>query len=157
VQGLAAGLPFVSVTPMTDLLNSRLLPFRLGALLFTLFGAVALLLAVIGLYGVLNYAVTRERREIGLRMALGARPKHVVTLITTRLLGMVALGALIGVAAGVAFGRVVRTLLFGMEATDPAALAMPLVGLAFAALLAVLPPAIRAVHIDPAQTIRTEG
>jgi predicted permease len=157
IPRLAPGMTVYEVAPFDGFVTQQVIRERLLAALSVFFAALALVLAVIGLYGVLNYAVTRERREIGLRMALGARPGHVVTLITTRLLGMVGLGALVGVAGGLAFGRVVRTLLFQVEATDPAALALPLVALALAALLAVLPPAVRAVRIDPAQSIRTEG
>ena len=116
-----------------------------------------LVLAVIGMYAVLNYSVTRERRDIGLRMALGARPGHIVRLVTTRVMGMVAFGALAGVGGGVLFGGVVRTLLFQIDPTAPAALAGPVVVLAIAAVLAVVPPAIRAVRIDPAQTIKTDA
>jgi ABC-type antimicrobial peptide transport system permease subunit len=109
------------------------------------------------MYGVLNYAVTRERREIGLRMALGARPGHVVRLLTTRLAAMVLVGALVGVAGGVALSSLVQALLFETTPTAPTALAAPIAALAVAALLAVLPASIRAVRIDPARTIRTEG
>ena len=145
------------VTPVDSFVTQQMTRERLLAALSTFFAVLALLLAMMGMYGVLNYAVTRERREIGLRMALGARPEHVLTLITTRLLGVVCAGALTGVAAGLMFGRAVRTLLFQMEPTDPAALMAPMLALAVAAMLAVLPPAIRAVRIDPAQSIRAEG
>jgi predicted permease len=145
------------VAPFDMFVTQQMIRERLLAALSSFFAILALLLAVIGMYGVLNYAVTRERREIGLRMALGARPGHVVTLITTRLLGVVGIGACIGVAGGFAFGRAVQTLLFQMEPTDPVALAAPILALAGAALLATVPPAIRAVRIDPAQTIKGEG
>jgi ABC-type antimicrobial peptide transport system permease subunit len=130
---------------------------RLLAALSAFFAVLALFLAVVGMYGVLNYAVTRERREIGLRMALGARPGHVVRLLTTRLAAMVLVGALVGVAGGVALSRLVQALLFETTPTAPTALAAPIAALAVAALFAVLPPSIRAVRIDPARTIRTEG
>jgi ABC-type antimicrobial peptide transport system permease subunit len=143
--------------PFDAIVTQQMVRERLLAALSAFFGVLALLLAVIGMYGVLNYAVTRERREIGLRMALGARPAHVLRLVTTRLLGVVCLGALVGVAGGLAFGRTVRTLLFEIAPTDPAALVTPILALAGAALLAALPPAIRAVRIDPAETIRAEG
>jgi predicted permease len=143
--------------PFEAIVTQQMIRERLLATLSGFFAALALLLAVIGMYGVLTYAVTRERREIGLRMALGARPGHVLRLVTTRLLGVVCLGAFVGVAGGLAFGRTVRALLYQMEPTDPVALMVPIVALAGAALLATLPPAIRAVRIDPAQTIRSEG
>jgi ABC-type antimicrobial peptide transport system permease subunit len=143
--------------PFETFVTQQMLRERLLAALSTFFAALALVLAVIGIYGVLTYAVTRERRNIGLRMALGARPGHVVALVTKRLLGMTALGALGGLLGGIAFGQVVRTLLFKVEPNDPLALIVPLVALAAASTVAVLPPAIRAAGIDPAQTIRNEG
>jgi predicted permease len=138
------------------LVTQQVIRERLLAVLSAFFAALALALAVIGVYGVLTYAVTRERREIGLRLALGARPLHLLGLIATRLAGMVGLGALAGVACGVAFGRLVRPLLFQIEPTDPVALGLPLAALAFATLLAVAPPLFRAMRVDPAETIRTE-
>jgi ABC-type antimicrobial peptide transport system permease subunit len=138
------------------LVRSQLIRERLLATLSLFFAAVALLLAAVGLYGVLNYAVVQQRREIGIRMALGARAAHVVGQIATTKLAWVVLGAAIGLAAGLAFGRTVHALLFEVKATDPVTLAVPIVTLAAAALLATLPPAIRAVRIDPAETLRTE-
>jgi ABC-type antimicrobial peptide transport system permease subunit len=81
----------------------------------------------------------------------------VIRLVTARLLGVVCLGACVGVAGGLAFGRAVRALLFEMAPTDPIALMTPILALAGAAALAALPPAIRAVRIDPAETIKSEG
>jgi putative ABC transport system permease protein len=144
------------VEPFQTFVTQEMIRERLLAALSAFFAMLALLLAVIGMYGVLNYAVTRERREIGLRMALGARPGHVLTLITTRLFGVVAIGACLGVAGGLAFGRTVQSLLFQMAPTDPVAFAAPILALGSAAVLATLPPAIRAIRIDPAQTIKSE-
>lgn len=143
--------------PFEAIVAQQMIRERLLAALSTFFAVLALLLAVTGMYGVLNYAVTREQREIGLRMALGARPGHVLTLLVTWLLGVVCLGAFAGMAGGVAFGRTVRTLLFEMEPTDPVTLIAPVFALAAAAAFAALPPAIRAVRVDPAQAIRSEG
>ena len=145
------------VVSFGSIVTQQIIRERLLAALSAFFAALALGLAAVGIYGVLNYAVTREQREIGLRMALGARPGQVVTLITTRLAAMVVLGAVAGLGVGLGLGRFVRTLLFQLQATDLAALAPPLFALAAAAVLAVLPPAIRAVRTDPARTIRTEG
>ena len=143
--------------PFEAFVTQQLIRERLLAALSTFFAALALVLAIIGIYGVLNYAVTRERREIGLRMVLGARPAHVVMLVTTPLLLAVGCGAAIGSGAGVAFGRTMQALLFQTGPSDPVAFGTPLVALATAALFAVLPPAIRAARIDPAQTIRNDG
>jgi predicted permease len=143
--------------PFQSLVTQQTIRERLLAALSTFFAALALVLAAIGIYGVLNYAVTRERRDIGLRLALGARPAHVVTMLTTRLTGLVGAGALVGLVFGLAFGRYVESLLFGVAPTDPSAVAPPIVVLLAAAMLAVAGPAIRAVRINPAQTLKIEG
>ena len=118
---------------------------RLLATLSVFFAGVALLLAGIGLYGILNASVLRQRREIGIRMALGAGAAHVVRRVTLRAIGVVCLGSVVGLAAGVAFGRAVEALLFEVTPTDIASLAVPIVVLTVAAALAALPAAIRAV------------
>jgi predicted permease len=143
------------VAPFQAFVTQQLIRERLLAALSAFLAMLALLLAVVGMYGVLNYAVTRERREIGLRMALGARPAHVLRLITTRLFVVVGLGACVGVVGGLVFGRAVRGLLFQMDPTDPSALLVPVLALAVAAAAAALPPALRAVRIDPSQTIKS--
>jgi putative ABC transport system permease protein len=145
------------VVPFEAFVTQQMIRERLLAALSTFFAGLALVLAIIGIYGVLNYAVTRERRDIGLRMALGARPTHVLTLISRRLLAVGCAGAVVGIGAGLAFSQTVRTLLFEMEPTDPLALIAPLLALAAAAVVAAIPPALRAVRIDPAQTLKTEG
>ena len=142
--------------PLTAFVMQQMIRERLLAALSTFFALVALLLAAIGLYGVLNHAVIRQRREIGIRMALGARAADVLRRITIPLAAIVGVGCVAGLAGGIAFGRAVDALLFRVKPTDPAAVALPLLALAAAAALAALPPAIRAVRTDPAQTLRTE-
>ena len=151
------GLVVREVTPFGALVTQQMIRERLLAALSSFFAVLALLLALIGMYGVLNYAVTRERRDIGLRMVLGARAGHIVRLITTRWVAVVCAGAVVGVMAGLAFGRTVRTLLFEIEPTDPMAMAAPIAVLLAAAVVAALPPSLRAVRIDPAASIRTEA
>jgi predicted permease len=129
---------------------------RLLAALSMFFAIVALVLAAIGLYGVLNYSVVQQRREIGIRLALGARSAHIVRKVTAGIFGMVFLGLAIGLAGGLAGGRFVETLLFGVKMTDLGVVAAPILTLLGAAVLAALPPVIRAVRIDPAQTLRSE-
>jgi len=113
-------------------------------------------LAATGLYGVLNYAVTLRQREIGVRMALGARAAHVVNRVVIEMLRPVGVGSLIGLAAGSGFGRLIEGMLFEVKTTDLSALLTPIATLLAAAALAALPPAMRAVRIDPAQTLRSE-
>jgi putative ABC transport system permease protein len=144
------------IQPQTNFVDWHLVRERLLAVLSLFFAVVALVLAAIGLYGVLNYAVAQRRRETGIRMALGAGSAHVVRGITAEVAGMVSLGAALGVAAGLASGRFVETLLYEVKATDAGSVAAPLVALMATALLAAVPPAIRAVRIDPAKTLRSE-
>jgi ABC-type antimicrobial peptide transport system permease subunit len=129
---------------------------RLLTTLSLFFATVALLLAGIGLYGVLNYAVIQRRREIGVRMALGARAVHVVRRVGAEMLTPVGVGLIVGLAGGLAFGRLIQSILFEVKATDAMSVATPLLTLAVAAALAAVPPAVRAVRIDPAQTLRSE-
>jgi hypothetical protein len=144
------------VSPYSTVVGRQMVLERLLAILSVFFAVIALLLAGIGLYGVLNYAVIQRRREIGVRMALGARAAHVVRRVTAEMLGPVGLGSIVGLAGGLAFGRLVQSILFEVNATDANSVVTPLLTLAVAAALAALPPVVRAVRIDPAQTLRSE-
>jgi hypothetical protein len=145
-----------TVEYQTEYVRWHLLRERVLAALSIFFAAVALVLAAVGLYGVLNYSVTQQRREIGIRMALGARAGHVVRRVTARSVAVVLLGLGCGLAAGVAGARVVQSLLYGVKPTDWDAIAAPALTLLAAAVLAAAPPAIRAARIDPARTLRSE-
>jgi ABC-type antimicrobial peptide transport system permease subunit len=151
-----SGFSVRTIEDQAGFVRWQMLRERLLASLSLFFSIVALVLAAIRLYGVLNYSVSRKRREIGIRMAVGARPIQVVRLVTSNLLAMVSLGLFLGVVAGVACGRVVESLLFEVKPTDTSAIAVPLLALLSAAIMASLPPAIRAARIDPAQTLRSE-
>jgi predicted permease len=129
---------------------------RLLARLAFFFGAVALLLAAVGLYGVLDYSVLRRRREVAIRMALGAQAAHVARRVTTDAFAMVIAGALAGLALGFISVRYIESLLYQVKPTDPQMLALPFLIILAAALVAALPPVIRAVRIDPATTLRAE-
>jgi predicted permease len=153
---IQANFRATSINPFSALVRRQLVLERLLAILSLFFAMVALLLAGIGLYGVLNYAVIQRRREIGVRMALGARAAHVVRRVTSEMLSPVGVGTLVGLGAGLAFGRLIQNILFEVTATDAAPIATPLIVLAAAACLAALPPALRAVRTDPAQTLRSE-
>ena len=155
VAGARAGTR-VQVVPMTSLVRRQMVRERLLATLTTFFAAVTLLLACVGLHGVLTYNVLQQRREIGVRMALGAQAMQVATRVTREMAIIVGCGALIGLAGGFGFGRVIERLLFEVRAVDPFPLLMPLVTLALAAVLAAVPPVMRAVRIDPAKILRAE-
>jgi ABC-type antimicrobial peptide transport system permease subunit len=120
------------------------------------FAVVALLLAGIGLYGVLDYSVLQRRREIGIRMAIGAPTADIARRVTAEVFSMVLLGALAGFALGMASARYIESLLYQVDPTDPAMLALPALTVFVAALLSALPPLIRAVRIDPAKSLRVE-
>jgi putative ABC transport system permease protein len=156
LQSLRSDLPFVSVEPLTERLRGYLLPFRLGAALFSLFGALALVLAAVGLYGVLAYFVTERTSEIGIRRSLGAPVGNVVGLVVRQ--GMVPVGAglVLGLAAAFAGTRYIASLLFGVEARDPVSFAGATAFLVSIALLATLVPAWRAARIDPMIALRQD-
>ncbi len=129
---------------------------RLLARLAVFFGVVALLLAGVGLYGVLDYSVLQRRREVAIRMALGAQAGDVARRVTADVFSMVLAGALAGLALGFASASYIRTLLYQVKPTDPSMLGLPALTILAAALLAALPPVIRAVRIDPAMMLRAE-
>jgi len=129
---------------------------RLLARLAFFFGVVALLLSGVGLYGVLDYTVVQQRREIGIRMAIGAQAADIARRVTAEIFLMVIAGALAGLALGFASERYIDALLYQVSPRDPAMLAAPAMTIVVAALLAALPPVIRAVRIDPATTLRNE-
>lgn len=144
-----------AVTQM-ELLRRHTVRERLLAMLSVFFAGVALILAAVGLYGVLNYSVLQRRREIGIRMALGAQPADVIRRVTAEVFGMLILGSVVGLTLGLLSERYVETLLFNVKATDVRILLTPAVTLLLAAVLAALPPMLRAVRIDPAETLRAE-
>jgi ABC-type antimicrobial peptide transport system permease subunit len=112
------------------------------------------LLAVIGVYGVMSYTVAQHTREIGIRMALGAQPRSILTLIVGRGLVLVSIGAAIGVLASFGLTRFIENMLFGVTPTDPLTFVMIVVLLGFVALLACLIPAQRAMRVDPIVVLR---
>jgi predicted permease len=127
---------------------------RLLAGLAFFFGAVALILAGVGLYGVLDYTVLQQRRDIGIRLALGAQRADIVRGVTMAAFSMVLLGAFAGVPLGIASTRFIETLFYGVKATDPEMLAWPSLTLLAAALVAALPAVIRATRLSPVTTLR---
>jgi len=141
---------------MEEVLADSLKQPRFFSTLLGVFSALALVLAAIGVYGLLHYTISRRTREIGIRIALGGRPLDVFRLVMAHGMAPVAAGALLGVAGAVAAGRVLKSLLFGVAAADPWSLGGALGLLVGAALLACALPARRAARIDPAVALRTE-
>jgi predicted permease len=144
----------LTIRPLADQVDASLTQERVVAMLSGFFGALALLLAGLGLYGVTSYVVSRQRTEIGIRMALGAAPGSVVRLVLSRMTLLVAVGIVAGTGASLWASRFVSTLLYGVEARDPATLAGSAAILAAVGALAGWLPAYRASRIDPAQVLR---
>jgi ABC-type antimicrobial peptide transport system permease subunit len=136
--------------------NESLLQPRIVALLSSVFGSLALLLAMVGLYGITSYAVTRRKGEIAIRMALGAPRGSVVRLMLRDVVVLLALGMAAGLAASLAAGRLVTSLLFGVRPRDPVQLAGAVLILAAATAVAAYVPARRAARLDPMAALREE-
>ena len=145
-----------NIRAQADLVRAQTLRERLLAMLSLFFAGVALLLAAVGLYGVLDYSVLQRRREIGIRMAIGAQAGNIARLVTVEVFTMVLVGALAGVALGMMSVRYIEALLYQVKAGDPAMLALPSITILAAALLAALPAVFHAVRIDPAAMLRAE-
>jgi ABC-type antimicrobial peptide transport system permease subunit len=145
-----------NIVTQEELVRSQIIRERLLATLSLFFAAVALIVAAVGLYGVLNYAVLERRREFGIRIALGAPGGDIAWQVTAEVFSMLALGAAVGLALGLAAERSVATLLYQVKATDPSSLALPVITMSAVALLAALPPVVRAIRFDPAALLRTE-
>src|SRR6266540_108251 len=155
-QQLDANLPVYNVKTLTEHMAVPLFPGRVAATLLGSFGLLALLLAAIGIFGVMSYAVTQRTREIGIRMALGANAAGIFRLVVGHGLTLTAIGLGIGLAVAVAGTRLLATLLFGVSATDPLTFAVIALLLALVALLACWIPARRATKVDPMEALRAE-
>ena len=149
-------LSVISVTTLDDIANRSIVPERLMATLATAFSGLGLLLAAVGLGGVLAYSVARRTNEIGIRMALGADAAGVVLMVIRELLALVAVGMVLGLCAGVAGGHAARSLLFGLTPADPVTLLAAVAILGGVALLACWIPARRAARVDPLVALRNE-
>ncbi|HWF85774.1 MAG TPA: ABC transporter permease, partial [Vicinamibacterales bacterium] len=146
----------VQFQTMATQVRASLLRERLMATLPGFFGALAALIATIGLYGVMSYMVARRRNEIGIRMALGAGRADVVRLVMREATVLLAAGLIVGAILAVAAARTATTLLFGLQPWDPSTLAMAAIGLAAVAALASYLPAVRASHLEPTTALREE-
>jgi predicted permease len=149
-------LVFVGSGTMAENLQATLLPARVGALLATGFGGLGTLLAAIGLYGVIAFSVSRRTREIGVRMALGAKPDGVLRLVMRQGLTLAAIGVVVGGLLAAGAGQAISAVLYGITPFDPVAWALAVAALLTAACLANLIPAWRAMRIDPLQALRME-
>jgi ABC-type antimicrobial peptide transport system permease subunit len=156
VHALDAGATIIDSDDLGGLLSVSLFTYRVAATLSSILGMLGLLLASIGLYGVLSYSVSQRRQEIGIRMALGANRKDVLGLVVSAGLKLTLLGIAVGIFAALAFSTGLRSLLFGVRSTDPATLVGVTLLLLCVGLIACYLPARRAMAVDPIVALRHE-
>jgi predicted lysophospholipase L1 biosynthesis ABC-type transport system permease subunit len=156
VKAMDKDQPLGNVRTLEALVAESVAPRRFSLLLVGVFAVVALLLGAVGLYGVLSYVVAQRAREIGIRMALGARPGDVLKLIISQGMTLALAGIAVGTAAAFALTRLMRSLLFGVSATDPLTFGLIALVLLVVALLACYLPARRAMRVDPLIALRCE-
>jgi putative ABC transport system permease protein len=149
-------LPISKIATMDQLISDSLARRRLNMVLLSIFATVALLLAAVGIYGVMSYSVSRRTNEMGVRIALGAQATDVMMLILKQGLTVAALGMAVGIAAALALTRLMSSLLFGVSATDPFAFGAVAIALMIVALVACYIPARRATRVDPMTALRNE-
>ena len=157
VRQIDGNLALADVRTMEEVKQKNLTWAKQPTWVIGVFAGVAALLAALGLYGVLSHAVTQQRREIGIRMALGASSRNVLSQILRNALTLVAIGLAIGIAGAIALTRVMKTLLFEVSPLDPIALAVACASMILIGLLAGYLPANRAARVDPVTTLRDEG
>jgi predicted permease len=151
-----ASLPVFNLRTLKEQINESIFADRFMALLSSAFGALAALLAAIGIYGVMAYSVSQRTQEIGIRVALGAQPGNVLMMILRQGVALVSAGAAIGIAVAIALMRPLADLLFNVSANDPATFAAAAVLLAAVAMVACYIPARRATRVDPMVALRYE-
>jgi putative ABC transport system permease protein len=156
VSRLDSSLPLFDVKTFEEHMGVSLFPARVAASLLGGFGLLALLLAAMGVYGVVSYSVAQRTREIGIRLALGARELDVLRLVAGRGMVLVTVGLAVGLAFALALTRFMEGLLYGVSATDALTFAAVVLLLAAVALLACLVPARRATKVDPMVALRHE-
>ncbi len=156
LQALVPGTTFVTVQPLTMTLDPVFRPWRLGATMFTLFGGLALLVAAIGLYGVIAYNVTQRLHEMGVRVALGARTGNLIRLVVGEGIRVTLIGIVLGAAGAFVAGKLIASLLFGVPSYDPLTFGVVAILLLVVATAASLIPAWRASRVDPNLALRAE-
>jgi predicted permease len=156
VAALDENLPPKDLQPLSETVSLASWSARTGATVLGVFGLLGLVLAAIGIYGVMSYSVSRRTREIGLRMAMGAKSSDVIKLIFKQAMGLTLIGAVIGMMLAVAVTRLLASLLYGVSATDPATFAGVVLFVIGVAMLACYVPARRATKVDPMKALRCE-
>jgi ABC-type antimicrobial peptide transport system permease subunit len=156
LQRLDPGIGYISVRSPQDNVDWQVRPWRLGATMFVAFGALALLVAGIGLYSLIAYVVAQRTHEFGVRVALGARAADIARLVMGRGVGAAAAGVALGVVLALALGRLVEPLLFETSPYDAGVLFVVTATLLAFAVLASLVPTWRATRVDPVTALRSE-
>jgi ABC-type antimicrobial peptide transport system permease subunit len=150
------GLDGDLIEPMTGILEPQLRSWHLGAILFTGFGLLALVIAAVGMYSVASYGVSQRTHEMGIRVALGARTSDIADLVIKEGVTTVVAGIAVGIGGSLLLGRFVASLLFGITPRDPSVLIGAAAVLCLLGLVACLVPAWRAARVDPATALRAE-
>jgi putative ABC transport system permease protein len=156
LKELDPNLPLSNVQTMDEVVSQSVAPRRFNMFLITIFASVALLLALVGVYGVLAYSVGRRTAEIGLRVALGATPGKILGLIVGQGMRPIFIGIGVGLAGALALSRFVSSLLFGVKPVDPVTYGAVTLLVIAAALLSCYVPALRALRVDPVSALRQE-
>lgn len=156
VKSVDAELPVANMQPMSELVADSTSPQKLSASVLGAFSAIALILAVVGIYAVISFTVNERNHEIGIRIALGAQEHHVLRLVFAQGTWMVGIGLGIGFIVSLSLSWVLRSFVFGIKATDPLTFALAPVALFMAASFAIYVPARRASQVDPVDTLRSE-
>jgi putative ABC transport system permease protein len=156
VRRVMPDVPLPFATSMEDTVAESMATERIMAMLALFFGGLALLITGIGLYGTLAYATERRTGEIGIRLALGARPKNVIAMVCTENGAIAVIGCLVGIAGSIAASKTIASFLYGVSARDPLVFCTAALLLLCVAAAASLVPAVKASKIDPVAAIRYE-
>jgi ABC-type antimicrobial peptide transport system permease subunit len=156
VSSLNCDIPIYSVYSMTEALARPLWFIRVFGTMFMIFGAIALFLAAVGLYAVMAFSVGRRTREVGIRMALGAKPRDVIAMVVRQGAGQLGAGMLAGLTLALGIAQLMKVVLFDVQPRDPAIFGGVVTVLTIAGLLATLIPARRATRIDPLLALRAD-
>jgi ABC-type antimicrobial peptide transport system permease subunit len=156
VWSMSASLPLANVRTLQEIYDKSLARTSFTLVLLAIAGAMALLIGMVGIYGVISYSVSQRRREIGIRLALGARRRGLTHLFIGQGFVLALIGVGCGLAGAAALTRLLGSLLFGVNPLDPLTYAAVSLGLIAAAIMASYIPALRAMGVDPAETLRSE-
>jgi putative ABC transport system permease protein len=156
VSGIDRTQPVFEFQTLEAALASSIVPRRFNFVLLVIFAATALLLAFTGTYGVISYSVSLRTREIGIRLALGARRREILRMVLKQGMQLALAGVVAGVAAGIALTRMMASLLYDVKPNDPWVFVLTAVALAATATLAALGPALKAAQVDPLTALRHE-